>query len=289
MLFSRKLLLQEQVRFDEQVWDVAGDYPVLLPQGVFTVELMGAGGAGGDSGVSASGTGGTGGGGSAGTYYNGQFVLQKPTVVNISVGAKGLRRVNGGNGGAGGAGSNSGGAGGAGGGGGKPSVIYYPANSKITLCAWGNEAGEIVYTYATYKVEAGTDITCYYGVPGGSTPVISAVGVLGDDLVSIELPDGTYTRLFGQDQVRESAGGYTLANGGAGGGGGGGGGAPGDQYAHGGAGGAGFTGGGNGSNYANKGNAGTLPDGSTTAAGGGAGGDAGQDGYDGWIRIRRIN
>ena len=70
--------------------------------------------------------------------------------------------------------------------------------------------------------------------------MISAVGVLGDDLVSIELPDGTYTRLFGQDQVRESAGGYTLANGGAGGGGGGGGG----QYGrYGGAGGGGGGGG----------------------------------------------
>ena len=101
MLLVKKLYLQDQLRFTEQVWETAGAYAITLPQGTYEISLCGGGGAGGANGVSQS----------------------DPSYTN-----------NGGKGGAGGSpGSNTGGAGGRGGGGGRASFalvngVYYIAD-----------------------------------------------------------------------------------------------------------------------------------------------------------------
>lgn len=68
MLLERKLLLQEQSKFVDQVWATAGIYDVYLPQGIFFIQFRAGGGGGGyGSGNHSSAQGGGGGPGAPGT------------------------------------------------------------------------------------------------------------------------------------------------------------------------------------------------------------------------------
>lgn len=135
MFFAKKLLLQEQRRFTTQIWDVAGEYDLYLPQGTYLIEMTGGGGAGGNHssrhasvGTRAygSGWGGSGGNGRSGFLY---LTLQYPNLkpIKLTVGAGGTLNGNGGAGGTQGIGGDSWGSpGGAGGGGGHITMITYP-------------------------------------------------------------------------------------------------------------------------------------------------------------------
>lgn len=129
MLLTRKLYLQDQVRFDSGLWQTAGTETLVLPQGSYEMVLHGAGGAGGQSGTTyedySGGSGGAGGVGHREVFF---VRLARPTVVGLYVGAKGLTVANGGNGGAKGAWTDSGESG-AGGGGGKPTYVKFAAQA----------------------------------------------------------------------------------------------------------------------------------------------------------------
>ena len=101
MLLVKKLYLQDQLRFTEQVWETAGAYAITLPQGTYEVSLCGGGGAGGANGVSQSDTsytnnGGKGGAGAPGARTTKTFTLTVPATIALTVGAGGV--LSGGNG-----------------------------------------------------------------------------------------------------------------------------------------------------------------------------------------------
>lgn len=128
MLFSRKLLLQDQIRFDDETWTTPGEYQVKLPAGVFVVTLMGGGGAGGRN------AGSSGGAGGRGDRAGLTLTLTKPATVVIGVGQGGVGQGNGGSGGQTNNGGNRNGA--AGGDGGRPSYIKW-ADPNIELTTSG--------------------------------------------------------------------------------------------------------------------------------------------------------
>lgn len=157
MLITRKLYLQDQVRFDDGLWNTSGERTVILPQGTYELCLHGAGGAGGENGAS------TGGAGGVGKRKNFTVKLSEPTNMTFSVGAKGLTKSGGGNGGAGGytsAESNSGG--GAGGGGGMPTWVKFNKDVLVkTYNAWVGTDGTLLYTLPDANTNEGSSVRVY--------------------------------------------------------------------------------------------------------------------------------
>lgn len=317
MLLVRKLYLQDQLRFTEQVWETAGAYTVILPQGAYEVRLCGGGGAGGANGGGRTGEGGAGGAGAPGSRITETFTLSVPTTITLTVGAGGLHE--GGNGGVGGSpGRYTGGAGGRGGGGGHASFVrvngvYYIANGggggggggggntggRYTTGAGGGGGGGV------YIMNANGSTTTYNGQAGASAGYdIFSDGVNGANGYgpSAYVAGGGGNGYKGAASVGGSGLGASGGSGGAGkdndsdgwrrpggaggggcggtttAGGGGGGLAPGDAY---------DSPGGNATNayttpresYNYKGEASSL----------GKGGAAGQAGNNGWVYIRRIS
>lgn len=91
MLLERKLLLQEQSKFVDQVWSTAGIYDVYLPQGIFFIQFRAGGGAGGYDGVQAGGTRGQGGAGGWGYAGSVELIVKSPLLypLRLYVGAGG--------------------------------------------------------------------------------------------------------------------------------------------------------------------------------------------------------
>lgn len=126
MFFPKKLLLQEQLRFTNKLFETTGWQSVKLPEGTYKVKLHGAGGSNGVKGSSAYDSdgryeeGGNPGTGGVGEYKETSMTLFTPTTVDIYVG-----EIDHTAGGAGGAGAGGGAAGGAGGGAGAPSILVF--------------------------------------------------------------------------------------------------------------------------------------------------------------------
>lgn len=127
MFFAKKLFFQEQLKFDERLFQTTGWQDIKLPEGTYEVQSHGAGGNNGGNGGTGpggtgSGPGGAGGAGGAGEHKVVTMVLFAPTTVSVYVGATGYAA-----GGAGGPNNSAyAAAGGAGGAGGAPSLICFP-------------------------------------------------------------------------------------------------------------------------------------------------------------------
>jgi hypothetical protein len=232
MLITRKLYLQDQIRFNDGLWTTSGLNTVVLPQGTYELCLHGAGGAGGQNGNS---TGGAGGVGKRRTFV---VKLSEPTVMTFSVGSKGLTKGNGGNGGAAGAATDGGSTAGAGGGGGYPTWATFNKPVQIkTYNAWQGTNGQVLYTAAAASTAEGDQVRVYSESElknSASTGVAVIITVVDTEFI---LDEVTYTRTKADD-LFEFTEQYVYA---AGGGGGGGGGAKGKQgrYSDGGSGGGG--------------------------------------------------
>ena len=145
MLFSRKLLLQDQIKFDDQTWTTPGEYKLKLPAGRYKMSMVGGGGAGGVTAPTytihgSTWYGGTGGCGGTGRYYSAEFNLTQPIDVTVYVGRGGAaNNPDGvlGRGGAAGVKYGNAGNGGAGGASGYPSYVFFPArNASDFITGW---------------------------------------------------------------------------------------------------------------------------------------------------------
>lgn len=100
MFFPKKLLLQEQYKFTEGLFQTPSGWQELkMPQGAYLVKIHGAGGKSGGRGVSPSVAGGAGGAGGSGEYVEGTLTLYVPTIIKVFVGATGEATAAGGLGG----------------------------------------------------------------------------------------------------------------------------------------------------------------------------------------------
>lgn len=225
MLLTRKLYLQDQVRFDSGLWQTAGAETLVLPQGSYEMILHGAGGAGGQSGTTyedySGGSGGAGGVGQREIFF---VRLTRPTVVGLYVGEKGLTVANGGNGGAKGAWTDSGESG-AGGGGGKPTYVKFAAttNSDVqvkTYCAWVAADDTIMYTKPNAELTAGGTVRIYAAGELDSSISFGLLGNVNEEGTGFTFEGNAYSR-DSENDVYDVSSVYLYALGGGGGGGGG--------------------------------------------------------------------